>query len=173
MSSALLWPTAPLRTQLPCNTAGTGSHPTRNGKFRKSAIFKKPALSHKPTPSPAYKRSHAQPPGASWEDPPDLCAAALVLQHKLNKVKLGTSLGFPLSSYAGDPRIPTQEICLVQISRQPVLPSVAGSETVRKGLPTLTKLQVTCGYKSKTLMVKKKKCLFCLLSLSLRSFFAQ
>lgn len=131
MSSALLCLTAQVRTYLPCNRTGKESHPARNGKFHTSSIFKKPAFSHKPTSSPAYK-CQAQPPPSGWEDHPDLYAAALVLQRKLNKVYLGTSLGFPLSFYIGNPRIPTQEIFPVQISRQPVVPSVARSGTAQK-----------------------------------------
>lgn len=104
MSSALLWPTAPLRTSLPCNTAGTGSHPTRNGKFRKSAIFKKPALSHKPTPSPASKRSHAQPPEPVGRTP--LTSVLLPLCSSISLIKYNWELLWGLFSA---PILGTQE----------------------------------------------------------------
>lgn len=43
-------------------------------------------------------------PGAGSEALPFLGAASLVLEHKLNKIRLDISLGFPLDFYLGEPK---------------------------------------------------------------------
>ena len=46
----------------------------------------------------------------STEDLPFLCAAALGLKHKLNKICLEISLGFPLDFYLGEPKNPNADL---------------------------------------------------------------
>lgn len=96
MSSPPSCPTAQVQTQLPGSVAGKESPPFSNS----------PQLSHKPACPSLQKQPSRASPQASLEDTAFLCAASLVLRHKLKKICLELFLEFPLYFYRGEAKYP-------------------------------------------------------------------